>query len=86
MGQVLHLAAPHGRLPGSSYDIGVKDTHTSPLKFCGQQKEMSVAAKKKHEGRKGVIWHLNEGMVEKDGRKEWYITTKVCKQTFPGSV
>ena len=42
IGQVLHRAALHSWLLGSSYDVGIKDACTMrSLKFFGQRKAIS---------------------------------------------
>ena len=85
--QVLHLAAPHGWLPGSSCDVDVKDAHTRrSFEFFGQWKVM----------RDGVgntlrscyeTWRIDWCCLiveQKDGKWRWYVhvTTKGVRAGF----
>ena len=77
--QVLHLAAPHGRLPGSLQKAGASKARTkTSLKFCGRRKVNSSDTGNAFCSRSDV-WRIGRYqlvVIRKDGKLGWYVTTK----------
>ena len=79
IGQVLHLVAPHGRLPGALFGVDVKFALTRiSLKFFGRRKAISDGNGNAFRNR-SEAWRMGRCCLvvsPKDGRTGWYVTTK----------
>ena len=85
MGQVLHLTTLHGWLPGSPYDIDLKDARTRrSFRFLGRWKVMSAGVGSALHNR-SETWKMDRCcfiLKPKDSKREWYLTTKGVRADF----